>query len=252
MGTRKGLAGALLVAALGIMALMLPGIAAAKDRNHDHIPDRWEKKHGLSLHVNQAHRDQDRDKLVNRQEWKAGDDPRDSDSDNDGTPDGQEDAGTIASFDGTTLTITLFHGQTVSGLVTDATEIKCDNGDDTGDEDGDGHGGDDDSGPGNGGDDDSGPGDGGDGDSGPGDGGDDKSAAHSRAKDGGSDDDPGDDDQGDDDQGDGDQGDDGHTCSTADLVPGAVVQEADLKLSNGDAVFDEIELAGNPDGNGDD
>jgi hypothetical protein len=219
------------------MALMLPGIAAAKDRNHDRIPDRWEKKHGLSLRVNQAHRDQDRDKLVNRQEWKSGDDPRDSDSDNDGTPDGQEDAGTIASFDGTTLTITLFHGQTVSGLVTDATEIKCDNGDDNGDEDGDGHGGDN-SGPGH---------DGGDDDSGPGGGGDDKAASHSRAKDGGSDDDPGDDDQGDD-----DQGDDGHMCSTADLVPGAVVQEADLKLSNGDAVFDEIELAGNPDGNGDD
>jgi hypothetical protein len=222
MGTRKGLVGALLVAALGIMALMLPGIAAAKDRNHDNIPDRWEKKHGLSLRVNQAHRDQDRDKLVNRQEWKAGDDPLDSDSNDDGTPDGQEDAGTIASFDGTTLTINLFHGQTVSGLVTDGTEIKCDNGDDQGDEDGDGQGGGDQSGPG---------------------GGDDKAAAHSRAKDGGSDDDSGDDDQGDDDQGDGDQGDDGHTCSTADLVPGAVVQEASLELANGDAVFDEIELS---------
>jgi hypothetical protein len=234
MGRRKGLIGALLVAALGITALMLPGIAAAKDRNHDRIPDRWEKRHGLSLRVNQAHRDQDRDKLVNRQEFKAGDDPRDADSDNDGTPDGQEDAGTIASFDGTTLTITLFHGQMVSGLVTDSTEIKCDNGDDQGDEDEDGTGGDDDS------------------NSGPGGGGDDKAAAHTSAKDGGTDDDPGDDDPGDDDNGDndnGDQGDDGHMCSTADLVPGAVVQEASIELSHGDAVFEEIELSTSAGGN---
>ncbi len=222
MRARKGLAGALLIAALGIAALMLPGVAAAKDRNHDRIPDRWEKRHGLSLRVNQAHRDQDRDKLVNRQEWKSGDDPNDADSDDDGTPDGQEDAGTIASFDGTTLTINLFNGQNVSGLVTDSTEIKCDNGDDQGDEDGDGEGGN------------SGPGGGGDGgSSGPGGGGDDKVAAHSRAKDGGSDDGPGDD----------EQGDDGQMCSTADLVPGTVVQEADLRLGSGDAVFDEIELA---------
>ena len=212
MGIRKGLIGALLVGALGIMALMLPGIAAAKDRNHDRIPDRWEKRHGLSLRVNQAHRDQDHDGLVNRQEFRAGDDPMDADSDGDGTPDGQEDAGTVASFDGTTLTIDLFGGKTISGLVTDATEIKCDNGDNQGDEDGDGQGGN--RGPGG---DNSGPG-----------GGDDK-ASH------GGDDGP-DHDQGDD-------NDDNANCSTADLVAGAVVQEADLRAENGDAVFEEIELA---------
>ena len=101
---------ALLAGAVGILMLSLPGIAAAKDRNHDRIPDRWEKRHGLSVKVNQAHRDQDRDKLVNRKEFQAGDDPLDPDSDGDGTPDGQEGAGTIASFDGTTLTINLFNG----------------------------------------------------------------------------------------------------------------------------------------------
>ncbi len=203
MGIRKGLIGALLVGALGLMALVLPGVAAAKDRNHDRIPDRWEKRHGLSLRANQAHRDQDHDGLVNRQEFRAGDDPMDADSDGDGTPDGQEDAGTIASFDGTTLTINLFGGQTISGTVTDATEVKCDNGDDQGDEDGDGLGGNSGSG-----------------------GGDDK-ASH----------------EGGDGPGDGQGDDDNANCSTADLVPGAIVQEANLRAENGDAVFEEIELA---------
>jgi hypothetical protein len=201
---------ALLAGVVGILMLSLPSIAAAKDRNHDRIPDRWEKRHGLSLKVNQAKRDQDRDQLVNRKEFKAGDDPLDPDSDGDGTPDGEENAGTIASFDGTTLTINLFNGGSVSGLVTDATEVQCDNGDDQGDEDGDGEGA-----------------------------GDDKSASSATTS---SDDDPGDqgdDDQGDDDQGDDDQGDDGSPCSSADLVEGATVQEADLE----GGVFTDIELA---------
>ena len=185
---------ALLAGAVGILMLSLPGIAAAKDRNHDRLPDRWEKRHGLSLNVNQAHRDQDKDGLVNRKEFLAGDDPLDPDSDGDGTQDGDENAGTIApGFDGTTLTINLFNGGTVSGLVTADTEIQCDNGDDQGDEDGDNVGG------------------------------------------GG--------DQGDDSQGDDDQGDDGSSCSTADLLAGAVVQEADLELVNGAATFTDIELS---------
>lgn len=204
MASRKGLTGALLVAALGIMALMLPGIAAAKDRNHDNIPDRWEKRHSLSLKVNQAHRDQDRDKLVNIQEFKAGDNPRKADSNGDGTPDGQENAGTIASFDGTTLTINLFNGGSVSGLVTDATQIQCDGSNDQGDDD--------------------------QGDDSGGSGGGDKAGATSQASD---------DDQGDDDGGDG-----GQTCTTADLVPDAVVSQADLSLSGGNATFEEVDLAG--------
>jgi len=39
---------------------------ALNQLNHDHIPDRWEKRHHLSLHVNQARHDQDRDRLDNR------------------------------------------------------------------------------------------------------------------------------------------------------------------------------------------
>jgi hypothetical protein len=119
-----------LAAALGAIAMLaLPAVAAAKDRNHDRIPDRWEKRHKLSLKVNQAGRDQDRDKLRNRAEFMAGDNPRSADSDGDGVPDGEENAGTIQSFDPSTgkLTIALFGGETLSGLVTGQTEIECDN-----------------------------------------------------------------------------------------------------------------------------
>src|SRR4051794_8099297 len=188
MDTRKALLRALVIAALGVAALMLPSVAAAKDRNHDRIPDRWEKRHGLSVHKNQAHRNQDRDGLVNRQEFKAGDDPLDADSNNDGVEDGADGAGTIASFDGTTLVINLFDpaDSTLSGEVTDQTKIECDNGDDQGDEDNDGEGGGDNSGPGD--------------DSGPGGGDDDKAAASSTT----SDDDPADHDGTDDDADDGD------------------------------------------------
>lgn len=218
--------------ALGVIALLaMPALAAAKDRNHDRIPDRWEKRHKLSLTVNQARLDQDRDHLRNRAEFLAGDNPRDSDSDDDGVMDGSEQAGTIASFDAETgrLVIDLFGTDTIAGFVTDETEIKCEDehsgattssegsddgeaepgddsggdgeevGDDHGEEPGDDHEGDDDSGPGS----------------------DSSGSGH----------------EGDDDQGD-------RLCTTAELVPGAVVEEAELKVSNGQATFHEVELSG--------
>lgn len=111
------------------LALSLGAIAtaSAKDRNNDRIPDRWERQHGLSLKVNQAKRDQDRDDLNNRGEYRAGTDPREADSDNDGIQDGDEGAGTISAWDPETgaLTINLFGGDTVTGTVTAATEIVC-------------------------------------------------------------------------------------------------------------------------------
>jgi len=220
--------------ALGALALLaMPGLAAAKDRNHDHIPDRWEKRHKLSLNVNQARHDQDGDHLRNRGEFLAGDNPRDRDSDDDGVMDGSEQAGTIASFDAATgrLVIDLFGTDAVAGLVTDETEIKCEDdgdatvssegpgsdeaesGDDRGDEDdevGDDNGGDN-SGPGHDGEDDnSGPSD----NSGPG---------H----------------EGDDDR--------DRLCTTAELDPGAVVEEAELEIRDGCAVFEEVELSGKED-----
>jgi hypothetical protein len=131
-------------------------------------------------------------------------DPRDDDSDDDGIDDGDENAGKVTSFDGTTLTIALFAGGEVSGVVTDDTEIDCEgddddhattsrDGDDEGDDD---HGDDDHSGPGHDGD------------------------------------------EGDDDQGD----DEGEDCGPDSLTAGAIVHEAELDLTSQGAVFEEVEL----------
>jgi len=223
--------------ALGALALLaMPGLAAAKDRNHDHIPDRWEKRHSLSLKTNQAHKNQDGDRLRNRAEFLAGDNPRDADSNNDGIEDGEDNAGTITSFDPETgkLTIDLFGGETVSGLVDEGTEIRCEDhaiasasseGSGSGEtEPGDDHGGEEEAGDDNGGRGEEEPGD----DHGGEEAGDDNSG-------------PGSQNSG---PGRGDDGDEAGNCTTADLVPGAVVQEAELKVANGQATFEEVELSG--------
>jgi hypothetical protein len=185
------------------------------DRNRDRIPDRWERAHHLSLKVNQARRDQDHDGLRNRAEFLAGTDPRNNDSDDDGTNDGSEGAGTVTSFTGGVLIVHLFNGDDVKGTVDDQTEIECKTrptgqptvvptarkadegpgGDDQGDDDGDHHGG--------GGDDD------GDGE-------------HNQ--------------QGDDDEQAG--------CDATALTQGAVVGEAELKTTAAGLVFTEVEIVG--------
>ena len=187
--------------------------------------------------MKQTRRDQDSDHLKNLGEFRHGTTrigptaimtasrrpggsgrrrPRRRDSDDDGVDDGDENAGTVASFDGTTLTINLAAGGTISGLVTDRTEIKCetegdDSGEDpsgtnrrghhrrgSGDEGGEHHPGDDDSG-------------------------------HERGEDG---------------EHHGEHGDcDEETaCSVDDLVEGAVVHEAEIRVGGDGAVFKEIEL----------
>jgi hypothetical protein len=224
------------VAAAGALALMIVafgGTAVAKDRNHDHISDKWEKKFNLSLKVDQSNKDQDRDKVDNLNEFQEGTNPRDKDTDNDGRRDGREDAdhdglnnmgeddtanlpddqdtdndgvedgeenpGTIASFDGTTLTIDIAGGGQVSGIVDATTRIECETEDE--------HEVGDDSGPGvatashDGSDDNSGPG-------------------------------------GDDNSGPGSGGDDGRVCTTADLTPGTTVHEAELEGTT----FEKVEL----------
>ena len=118
-----------LIAALGVAAVALLALASpamARDRNRDRIPDRWERQHHLSLKVNQARRDQDHDGLRNLAEFRAHLDPRDADTDDDGIGDEQEHAGTVKSFSNGVLTIALADGSTLSGHVTDATEIECD------------------------------------------------------------------------------------------------------------------------------
>jgi hypothetical protein len=192
-------------ALLGAIALVaVPAAAAAKDRNHDRIPDRWEQRHHLSLQVNQAHRDQDGDQLRNRAEFLAGDNPRDADSDNDGIEDGQENAGTVESFDAASgkLTIALFGGETISGLVTEATEIKCEHSAGASASDA-GEGG----------------------SSGPGRGEEEPGDDHGEGVE------PGD-----------DHGGESATCTTTGLVPGAVVQQAEIEVEHGTASFHEVEL----------
>jgi len=200
----------LFIVALAVLgALLLPAAAAsAKDRNHDRLPDRWEKKHHLSLHVKQTRRDQDGDGLRNLGEFKAGMDPRDDDSDDDGLSDDDENAGTITAFADGKLTIKTFGGDEVTGAVTDATEIECEGSDDQGDDEGDDHGDDD---------------------------------ATATLADHGDDDNsgPGSDDEGDDDQGE-DENED--ACAPGALSIGAKVHEAELKVGADGAVWDEIEL----------
>ena len=114
--------------------LAVPGAAMAKshDRDHDKLPDKWEKKFHLSTHHKSAKGDPDKDGLNNRGEFKSKTNPRkadtdrdgindanddqdddgvdnveeqhegtnpcDHDSDNDGVDDGNETAGTVVSF----------------------------------------------------------------------------------------------------------------------------------------------------------
>jgi hypothetical protein len=234
------------VAAAGALALLIAafaGTAVAKDRNHDQIPDKWEKRYHLSLKVDQANKDQDRDAVGNLDEYQEGTSPRDSDSDNDGVLDGDDEqegvddqgddeganepddqgddndevedgdenddnAGVIASFDEGVLTINLDGGGQVSGAVDSNTEIECETVDES--EVGD--------------------------DSGP-----DLESASDEI------DDPGDEETG---SGEEEPGDDGtpggddveepdeNACTVDDLTPGTVVHEAELE----GGTFSEVEL----------
>ncbi|MEY2514524.1 MAG: hypothetical protein QOJ89_1882 [bacterium] len=145
----------LTTAATLLMALALPaGAQAATDRNHDRLPDRWERAHQLSLRVNQARRDQDHDGLVNRSEYLDHTNPRRKDSDRDGILDGNEDAdrdgvsneaeqhdgaskdrpaaaeprepiSTVASFEDGQLDIRQPDGTDVVATIDDATRLLC-------------------------------------------------------------------------------------------------------------------------------
>jgi hypothetical protein len=200
------------VAIVAVLALAIAGPAAAKDRNNDNIPDKWEKRYNLSLQVKQGRKDQDKDGANNRAEFRAKTSPRSDDTDSDGVEDGDENSGTIESYDTATgvLVIDLYGGDTVSGTVDENTEVECGCHGDTGDAEDDETGDDED--------------------------GDDTSARH----------DPGD---GDDEDGEedhsgpgGPDGEHGSACTTDDLVAGAVVHEAELKTTPDGVVFTEIEL----------
>ena len=145
MTVRKGKLAIAVAALATLVAVSVPTTALAKDVNRDRIPDRWEKRYGLSLKVDQRKFDQDSDGLRNRAEWLGKTSPRDSDTDDDGTLDGQEvedgigpvhrpplpypteDVGAISGWDPATgkLEVTLATGGTVSGDVNHFTKIRC-------------------------------------------------------------------------------------------------------------------------------
>jgi hypothetical protein len=205
----------LIAAALAALLAFAPGAMAHSwkgDRNHDRIPDRWERANHLSLRVNQAKRDQDHDGLRNRGEFMAGDNPRKADTDDDGIDDGQEKAGTVVSFTNGVLIVHLFNGDDVKGTVDDNTEIKCEQAQPMTTT---------------------------------------PAAARTADDGGGGGDDHGDDNGGDDDGGNdhGDNGDDDNEdaqpgCDASALTPGAVVGEAELKATAAGLIFREIELVG--------
>jgi hypothetical protein len=190
MNVRTPRIAGLLALALGAVALLaLSGVATAKDRGGD--------DHGHHGHHGRHHHHHFRE---------------------------IDEAGTISSFDPATgrLTIALTGGETVSGLVTAETRIRCEGTDDRRADRRDHGGGDDNGGRGNEQGDDNGghgnePGDDNGGNSGPGSGG---PMAEGEAPA------PG----------------EAPSCTTAALVPGAFVGEAELRLGTGTGTFEEVEL----------
>ena len=82
-----------LAAVVAAMTVAIPALAQSGDSNNDSLPDRWEARYHLPLNVNQAPRDQDQDGLKNRGEYRHHTDPRDADSDENGTEDGPQCTG---------------------------------------------------------------------------------------------------------------------------------------------------------------
>ena len=76
----------------GRLGVAAPAGAAARDRDHDRLPDRVGAAGTISRpRKKSANRDPDRDRVDNRNEFRQRTNPRDRDSDNDGRPDGRED-----------------------------------------------------------------------------------------------------------------------------------------------------------------
>lgn len=109
------------------MVLVVPAAANASrgDRDHDRMPDRWERAHHLNTHRNDARRDLDRDGLTNLAEFRDHTDPRDADSDDDGVKDRNDVVGTVTSFTDGDLTITAPDGRAITAKVTPDTEVEC-------------------------------------------------------------------------------------------------------------------------------
>jgi Bacterial TSP3 repeat len=66
------------------------GAPATRDRDHDGMPGRWERRHGLAPKRKSGRRDPDRDRLRNRREYRLRLHPRRADTDGDGLRDRAE------------------------------------------------------------------------------------------------------------------------------------------------------------------
>jgi hypothetical protein len=83
-----------LAASMLVLAFCLAVFAVAagkgRDRDHDRLPDKWEKRHQLSMKHRSSKRDPDHDRLSNLREYRAHTNPRRADTDGDGFGDGAE------------------------------------------------------------------------------------------------------------------------------------------------------------------
>jgi hypothetical protein len=84
----KGLIAAAITAAL--LVIPVGALAKSRDRDHDRMPDKWEKKHHLNVHAKDARKDPDRDHLSNLSEFRHQTDPQQADTDDDGIDDDDE------------------------------------------------------------------------------------------------------------------------------------------------------------------
>lgn len=75
----------------GVTAFITPNPVGTPDADSDGMPDAWEVTHSFNpSNASDATQDADSDGLSNLREYLAGTNPRDSDSDDDGVPDGVE------------------------------------------------------------------------------------------------------------------------------------------------------------------
>jgi Bacterial TSP3 repeat/Clostridial binary toxin B/anthrax toxin PA Ca-binding domain len=81
--------GVLAIVAFGYIAVTT-GAAVPRDRDHDRLPDRWERNHHLSTSKASAKHDPDGDRLSNRRELRLRTHPRRTDTDRDRLRDGAE------------------------------------------------------------------------------------------------------------------------------------------------------------------
>ena len=70
---------AIVIAILAGLALATPAQASALDTDHDGMPNRWERAHGLDWHKANAKADPDHDGIPNIREFHMGTDPRKAD-----------------------------------------------------------------------------------------------------------------------------------------------------------------------------